>query len=73
MKANTVAQTEIILEDEDYKALDNAIGLIKDIRDQMDVMEHSYCVVQGEEWTKRSLTCLIEDLRMIYEGKITLK
>lgn len=71
MIAKKINQTQIILESEDYSTLDNAVALVQDILDKMDM--YSYCKMGGECYTQEDLEGLIGDLQAIYNGDITLK
>lgn len=72
MRRIRVSQTEIILDEKDYSALNNVIALVQNILDEMETKEYSYCEIEGQEWSETSLECLISDLREIFEGQITL-
>ena len=72
MIAKTINQTQIILEGEDYITLDNAMALVQDILDKMDIEEYGYCEMGGEGYTREDLERLIGDLQAIYNGNITL-
>lgn len=73
MRRIRVSQTEFILDEKDYSALGHAIVLVQNILDEMETKEYNYCEIEGQEWSKTSLECLISDLREIYEGQITLR
>lgn len=73
MIAKKINQTQIILEPEDYNTLDNAVALVQDILDKMDIEEYDYCKMGGECYTQEDLEGLIGDLQMLYNGDITLK
>ena len=73
MIAKKINQTQIILEPEDYSTLDNAVALIQDILDKMDIEGYGYCEMGGEGCTQEDLEGLIGDLQAIYNGDITLK
>ena len=73
MIAKKTNQTQIILESKDYSTLDNAVALIQDILDEMDIKEYGYCEMGGEGYTQEDLERLIGDLQVIYDGDITLK
>ena len=73
MIAKKINQTQIILGSEDYSTLDNAVALIQDILDKMDIDKYGYCEIGGEGYTQEDLEGLIGDLQMLYEGDITLK
>ena len=73
MIAKKTNQTQIILESKDYSTLDNAVALIQDILDEMDIEEYDYCEMGGEGYTQEDLERLIGDLQVIYDGDITLK
>lgn len=73
MIAKKINQTQIILESEDYSTLDNAMALIQDILDKMDIEEYGYCEIGGECYTQEDLEELIDNLQMLYNGDITLK
>ena len=73
MIAKKINQTQIILESEDYSTLDNAVALVQDILDKMDIEEYGYCEMGGEGYTREDLEGLIGDLEAIYNGDITLK
>lgn len=73
MIAKKINQTQIILEPEDYSTLDNAVALIQDILDKMDIEGYGYCEMGEEGCTQEDLEGLIGDLQAIYNGDITLK
>lgn len=73
MIAKKINQTQIILESEDYSTLDNAVALVQDILDKMDIEGYDYCEMGGEGYTQEDLEKLIGDLQAIYNGDITLK
>ena len=73
MIAKKINQTQIILESEDYSALDNAVALVQDILYKMDTEDYSYCEMGGVGYTREDLDGLIYDLQAIYNGDITLK
>ena len=73
MIAKKINQTQIILESEDYDTLDNAVALVQDILDKMDIEDYGYCEMGGEGCTREDLEGLIGDLQAIYNGDITLK
>lgn len=68
-----INQIQIILESEDYSTLDNAVALIQDILDKMDIEGYSYCEIGVEWYIQEDLEGLIGDLQAIYNGDITLK
>ena len=73
MRRIRVSQTEFILDDKDYKALDNVVAIAQNILDEMNAQGYDYCEIEGEKWASTFLEDLIKDLRAIYEGQITLK
>lgn len=73
MIAKTINQTQIILESEDYSTLDNAVALVQDILDKMDIEGYDYCEIGNNGYTPTALEGLIADLQAIYNGDITLK
>ena len=73
MIAKKTNQIQIILESKDYSTLDNAVALVQDILDKMDIEEYDYCEIGGEGYRQEDLERLIGDLQAIYDGDITLK
>lgn len=73
MIAKKTNQTQIILKSKDYSTLGNAVALVQDILDEMDIEEYGYCEIGGEGYTQEDLERLIGDLQAIYDGDIILR